>query len=86
MVQPKAVAMPASKIGRRSSGSSSSISLMRRTSSSISAWFLRTFALLCVSLAETGMLTLCVPAATARSTPLRFGASVVTCRPGMVTA
>src|SRR5687767_15674338 len=47
---------------------------------------MRTFDSLCLRLAETGKVTLCAPASSARWKPFRFGASATTLRPLIVFA
>ena len=59
---------------------------MARTSSTISSRVLRTLASECAALAETGMVSLCTPAASAASAPRRLGTSAITVRPGSVMA
>ncbi len=52
-----------------------------RTSSTISSGVMRTLDTLCSRLADTGKVTLCAPASSARWKPFRFGASATTLRP-----
>ena len=83
-VQPKAVEIAASRptcgATRRRSASIS------RTSSTIACGLLRTLAMECAGLAETGTVILCTPAARAASAPRRLGTSASTVRPGSVSA
>ena len=57
-----------------------------RTSSTICSGVMRTFDSLCLRLAETGKVTLCAPASSARWKPFRFGASATTFTSGSVLA
>ena len=59
---------------------------MARTSSTISSRVLRTLASECAALADTGSVSLCTPASSAASAPLRLGTSAITVRPGSVIA
>jgi hypothetical protein len=59
---------------------------MRRTSATISSRVLRTLAIECAALADTGMVSLCTPAASAASAPRRLGTSAITVTPGCVRA
>jgi hypothetical protein len=57
-VQPKAVEMPTSTLGRRAACRPSRIAQMRPTDSIASSQLIRIFARLCASEAETGSVTL----------------------------
>ncbi len=59
---------------------------MPRTSSSIWACVRRTFFRLWVSDADSGMVILWAPAATAAAAPFRFGTSTATVSPGIARA
>ena len=61
-------------------------SAMARSSATISSRVLRTLASEWAALADTGMVSLCTPAANAASAPRRFGTSAITVRPGRVQA
>ena len=80
MVQPKAVAMPAST--RTGRPASSRIRQMRAISATISSGVRRTLARLCASLAESGTIRISAPASMAATAPLRFGTRAVTVTPG----
>jgi hypothetical protein len=81
-VQPNAVATPPSICGPPGGRAATHL----RTSSTICSGVIRTFDSLCLREAETGNVTLWAPAASARSNPLRLGASATTLRPGTVSA
>src|SRR5437763_3119461 len=81
MVQPKAVDT-APSISTPGCGYCAHL----RTSSTIWSGVMRTLDSLCWRLAETGKVTFCAPASSARWKPLRFGASATTLRPGIVRA
>jgi hypothetical protein len=59
---------------------------MLRTSSTICSRVLRTLASECAALADTGIVSLWTPAASAASAPRRLGTSAITVRPGSVNA
>ena len=59
---------------------------MLRTSATISSRVMRTLASECAALADTGMVSLCTPAASAARAPRRLGTSPITVRPGRVRA
>ena len=54
---------------------------MARTSASISSGVLRTLAIKCAALADTGIVSLCAPASIAASAPFRLGTSASTVTP-----
>jgi hypothetical protein len=60
--------------------------MMLRTVSIISSRVLRTLASECAALADTGIVSLCTPAASAASAPRTLGTSAITVRPGKVSA
>lgn len=83
-VQPKAVEMPASI--RACGAISSRSAAMARTSSTICMGVLRTLAMECAGLADTGRVTLWTPARSAASAPRRLGTRAITVTPGSVMA
>ena len=59
---------------------------MLRVSSTIFSRLLRTLASEWAALAETGMVSLCTPAAKAASAPWRLGTKAITVKPGKAKA
>ena len=83
-VQPKAVEMAAST---RTPGAVSARNwAMARTSCSMSSRVLRTLASEWAALADTGIVSLCAPAAKAARAPCTLGTSAITVTPGWRTA
>ena len=83
-VQPKAVDKPTST--RTEGARSRHTATMWRTSWTMSSRLLRTLASEWAALADTGMVSLCTPAAKAASAPWRLGTSAITVRPGSAKA
>lgn len=85
-MQPKAVEIPTSTLGRRSTGKLSRIAQTLATDSIASSQLIRIFARLCACEAETGSVTLWAPAAAASWNPRKLGARASTTRPGIFAA
>ncbi len=86
MVQPHAVDTPASTAGRRPAGRASRARQTWAICSMACSGVMLMFALLCSRDAEIGIVSLCAPAANARSAPFRLGTSATTVRPGILIA